>query len=105
LNYELWVAETDGRVAGFLVLSRPAPGECEILNLAVGPQCRRAGVATALLRVALHDFRGDVFLEVRESNAAARKFYKRLGFQELTVREKYYNTPLESAIVMKFHSC
>ena len=45
------------------------------------------------------------FLEVRESNRAARIFYKSMGFQEVNVRRDYYASPAESAIVMKFHSC
>jgi ribosomal protein S18 acetylase RimI-like enzyme len=48
---------------------------------------------------------GTVFLEVRESNKAARNLYLSLGFQELGRRPEYYETPLEPAIVMKFHSC
>jgi ribosomal-protein-alanine N-acetyltransferase len=46
-----------------------------------------------------------VFLEVRESNQAARIFYKSMGFQEVGIRKEYYQAPLEAAIVMKFHSC
>jgi len=46
-----------------------------------------------------------VFLEVRESNQAARIFYKSMGFQEVSTRREYYEFPSEAAIVMKFHSC
>jgi len=50
-------------------------------------------------------FRGSVFLEVRESNRVAQEFYKSLGFQHLNKRNGYYDSPPETAIVMKFHSC
>ncbi len=46
-----------------------------------------------------------MFLEVRESNIAARNLYKRLGFLEAGRRRDYYPAPPEDAIVMKFHSC
>jgi ribosomal-protein-alanine N-acetyltransferase len=46
-----------------------------------------------------------VFLEVRESNLGARAFYKALSFQEVNIRQDYYDQPSESAIVMVFHSC
>jgi len=105
LDYELWVATSEDVVAGFLVFRRVAPDECEILNLAVATEYRRKHVAEGLFHAALKQFRGAVFLEVRESNHVAREFYKYLGFQEVSVRVSYYTTPPESGIVMKFHSC
>jgi ribosomal-protein-alanine N-acetyltransferase len=90
---------------GFLVTRTLVAGEREILNLAVAPDFRRKGVARALLDRALEAFCGEVFLEVRESNGVAKKFYKSLGFKELSKRKGYYDNPPETAIVMKFHSC
>ena len=80
-------------------------GASEILNLAVAPAHRRQGVAHALVQSCLRDFQGEVFLEVRESNFVAKQFYKSLGFEEFIVRPRYYSSPDESGIVMKFHSC
>ena len=105
LRYDVQVAVRERRAAGFLVTRRTAEGEAEVLNLAVAPEFRRQGVARALVGAFLHGFRGDVFLEVRNSNSSARGFYKSLGFQELTLRQGYYELPPEAAIVMKFHSC
>jgi ribosomal-protein-alanine N-acetyltransferase len=104
LNYDLHVAVCDGRVAGFLAV-RAAAGEAEILNLAVAPTFRRRGLARALLGGFLQAFPGPVFLEVRESNTAARRTYQALGFTEVNIRGSYYASPPEAAIVMKFHSC
>jgi [ribosomal protein S18]-alanine N-acetyltransferase len=105
LAYDLLVAVQGMRVAGFVVARTLAPGEREILNLAVHPECRRQGMARALLKALLESFRGVVYLEVRPSNLAARRFYKSMGFQEVAVRPEYYDSPSESAIVMNFHSC
>jgi ribosomal-protein-alanine N-acetyltransferase len=104
LNYDLRVAVREDAVAGFLVVRKVA-GEAEILNLAVAPEWRRRGLARELLRTVLDEFQGPVFLEVRESNQAARSTYQALGFVEVTRRDSYYETPPEAAIVMKFHSC
>ncbi len=104
-QYDLRVAVVDGHVAGFLVGRTLAAGESEILNLAVAPERRRRGVARSLVKGWLTGINGDVFLEVRASNEAAQKFYKSLGFQVVTVRPEYYSSPVETAIVMKFHSC
>jgi ribosomal-protein-alanine N-acetyltransferase len=77
----------------------------EILNVAVDPPCRRRGVARSLIQQLLANYRGTVWLEVRQSNSAARQLYHALGFQVNSVRENYYNAPPDSAIVMKLHSC
>jgi ribosomal-protein-alanine N-acetyltransferase len=99
-GYEFLIAEAD-TVAGFLVWRHTAPDEIEILNLAVDPARRRMGVATALL-LALP--KASVFLEVRESNVAARRFYAQSGFAALGVRPRYYHDPVEGAIVMRLQS-
>jgi ribosomal-protein-alanine N-acetyltransferase len=103
-GYDLLVAVTDGRVSGFLAARSLGEGERELLNLAVLPAFRRQGIASGLMRAFLTDQNGAVFLEVRESNIAARKFYKSLGFQEVNKRSKYYSSPMESGIVMHYHS-
>lgn len=105
LQYDLRVAFTENRLAGFLVGRMLAPGEAEILNLAVAPDLRRHGIAAALVKSFLQDFPGAVFLEVRASNSGARQFYKYLHFQEISTRTQYYESPPDAAIVMKFHSC
>jgi ribosomal-protein-alanine N-acetyltransferase len=106
LHYDCTVAEVHGQIAGFLVSrqifpgSPSAPPEYEILNLAVAPTFRRAGLATQLLRFEVS--KNAVFLlEVRESNLAARTLYERLGFVEISKRSHYYDHPPETAIVMR----
>jgi ribosomal-protein-alanine N-acetyltransferase len=109
LGYRLWVLTEEGRIAGFLAARETAPGECELLNLAVAPAFRRRGVARRLVEELIKTLKTGieltVFLEVRESNEAARAMYKSMNFKEVSTRPKYYTFPPESAIVMKFHSC
>ena len=97
-------SETDGKLCGFLI-ARQAGDEAEILNLAVAPENRRAGMGTALLSAAIESLRargvGRVFLEVRESNAGAIAFYAKHGFSKSGRREDYYRDPRESAILMQ----
>lgn len=79
--------------------------ESEILNIAVDPEFRGRGVGGLLLDAALGavQARGAVavFLEVRESNKAARKLYKSRGFDELSRRRRYYRLPVEDALVLR----
>jgi len=105
MQYDLRVAIMAGRLAGFLVSRRVDEAESEILNLAVRPEWRRQGAARELIRSLAAEVRGELFLEVRESNEAARNLYKSMGFKEVNRRPEYYDFPPEAAIVMKFHSC
>jgi ribosomal-protein-alanine N-acetyltransferase len=98
-----WVAESEAGVVGLLV-ARVAADEMEILNLAVDPRWRRRGAGTALVEAALdHGLRAGaarVFLEVRESNGVARRFYQRQGFAVTGRRVRYYHQPEEDALIM-----
>jgi len=98
------VAVIHGEVSGFLVARAVDDQECDLLNLAVAPEHRRKGIGSGLVRALLDSRPGAVFLEVRESNQAARRLYKSLGFQEVRIRVQYYCSPPESGIVMKFFS-
>jgi ribosomal protein S18 acetylase RimI-like enzyme len=105
LLYACTIAEFEQRIVGFIVTQEvyrgveEDPGECEILNLAVVPVARGLGVATALLNHVIRPG-SHYFLEVRESNLAARNLYKKLGFSEVGSRPAYYDNPPETAIVM-----
>lgn len=89
-------------VAGFLV-ARQVSDECELENIVVTPAFRGQGVGSQLLDALFQHVREKngkaVFLEVRESNAAARKLYERSGFQESGRRRRYYSDPEEDALL------
>ncbi|NNG17340.1 MAG: ribosomal protein S18-alanine N-acetyltransferase [Gemmatimonadales bacterium] len=99
-----FVAESGTRVIAYAI-ARDAAGVAEILDLAVSPEFRRAGVATALLCKLIETLeRGgvrDIFLEVRESNRAARALYMAHGFSAAGRRPRYYRKPVEDAMLLK----
>ncbi len=103
LRFDCRIAELDGQIAGFLAARQTAPGEREILYVAVDPAYRRRGVARALIQYQLAS-KDACFLEVRESNATAISLYESVGFHAVGRRKNYYSDPLESAIVMRFFS-
>jgi ribosomal-protein-alanine N-acetyltransferase len=100
----VFVAVRGHEVVGY-VISRAAADEGEILNLAVAPAQQRQGVGRLLAQRALDDLaaRGarSVYLEVRESNAAARRLYEGLGFEAVARRPNYYRQPAEAALVLR----
>ena len=89
---------------GYLV-GRDVAGSGEILNLAVAPEHRRAGVARALLDQGLELLRlrgaEEAFLEVRASNQAAMALYGGAGFRTVGMRADYYRNPREDALVLR----
>ncbi|MGE3841900.1 MAG: ribosomal protein S18-alanine N-acetyltransferase [Vicinamibacterales bacterium] len=78
--------------------------EMHINNLAVLPEWRHQGAATSLLAHAFQQARraGAVraTLEVRASNAPARRLYGKVGFRESGVRKGYYTSPGEDAVIL-----
>jgi len=66
---------------------------------------RRQGIGASLLDAALAEGRRrgaqNMYLEVRESNSAARRLYASRGFEELGRRRGYYKRPVEDAIVLR----
>ena len=78
--------------------------EGAVTNIAVHPDVRRRGfgrlVTEALLAAAVERGVRTVFLEVRESNAAAISLYEALGFRACGIRKGFYRHPVESAIQM-----
>lgn len=79
--------------------------ELHVNNLAVDRRWRRRGIGGALLEAALEQGRlrcaRCAFLEVRASNVAARTLYLRHGFESATIRKRYYDRPIEDAVIMK----
>jgi ribosomal protein S18 acetylase RimI-like enzyme len=104
LAFECRVAIVEGRIAGFVVSRQIADQEREILNVAIHPDFRRLRVASQLLQTEITSHTGAHFLEVRESNIAARRLYERLGFQVVGARPEYYENPIETGIVMRIFS-
>ena len=71
-----------------------AVGTADILNIGIDPDFKRQGHGTALLNHLIGELRkrkiGEIFLEVRAGNKSAIQFYKKQGFEEISVRENYY---------------
>ena len=98
------VIEEKSTVLGFLV-ARVLNEEWELENIVIADQVQRHGLATRLLgelgKLAGKRGVNSIFLEVRESNRAARSLYKNCGFTEMGHRKRYYRDPDEDAILYR----
>jgi len=99
------IIEERGAIRGFAI-GHALDQECEIENLVVAADARRRGWGSKLLQSLIDEAqRGGVtafFLEVRESNLAARALYNRAGFVENGRRKQYYREPEEDGILLTF---
>jgi len=98
-----WVATDQCRIIGYACCGLDS-NQCHVTNLAVASDCRRKSVAKRLMDCILTLARERecelVYLEVRISNEAARRFYETLGFETVDRRIRYYEHPVEDALIM-----
>lgn len=78
--------------------------EVHLANVAVAPPWRGRGIAQRLLDELEEEGRRRgarlVTLEVRRSNDAARRLYRKNGFSTVEIRRRYYRNNREDALVM-----
>ncbi len=107
-GYLAWVRRDAHQQLLAYCIAQPGFEETHLLNLTVAPDAQRRGHGRALL-LALAAWarrRGDamLWLEVRQSNAAARALYQATGFAEVGLRRGYYpdrGLQREDAVVMR----
>lgn len=81
------------------LLTQQVGDETEIIDIAVSPDARGYGLATALIEH-LKQQTLSVFLEVNATNTPALSLYKKMGFKQISVRKQYYDNK-DDALVMK----
>ncbi len=97
------VAEEGGEIAGYCgVLTALDQGD--VLNVGVRPERQRQGIGRRLVSALIKnmDEKGvaSLYLEVRVSNRAAIDLYEASGFEQVGLREGYYEAPREDAVLM-----
>jgi len=94
-------AVEDGQILGYVICARYDEA-LHVMNIAVDPDHRRAGVASMLLDsvIARAGEDANYTLEVRVSNAGAIALYERYGFHGVGTRRRYYADNGEDAIIM-----
>ena len=102
-GYCSFLAKEETEVIGYIGM-KVVLDEADITNVAVLPAYRKKGIARKLLQQLLDEARQQgiysIYLEVRDSNAAAITLYKHAGFKEVGQRKNYYDNPREDARLM-----
>jgi [ribosomal protein S18]-alanine N-acetyltransferase len=79
--------------------------DAEIYNIAVTEQNQRQGCGQLLFDEFVAECSkkqvAGIWLEVRESNQKAIKFYEKNGFEHVQTRPSFYNDPREHALIMR----
>lgn len=87
------------------VLAPRGAKEADIQTIAVAEGARRGGLGRTLILTLVNEARTrgatEVFLEVRADNPGAQALYRSLGFEDLAVRQNYYQPDSVDAIVMR----
>lgn len=97
---------TNENPAEITIENKITAGEAEIYNIAVHDAFRGKGIGGNLLealfyRLAHRHNNVCVWLEVRESNAAAIGFYEKNKFEIYRTRRNFYADPSENALIMR----
>ena len=75
-------------------------GVLDIMNLFVNEEDRRKGIATELMNKMIQEENySRIMLEVNENNDSAIRLYNKLGFKEISLRDRYYGE--DTAIIME----
>jgi len=99
------VAETDGKIVGFVVIDRDRQGQGHVITIDVLPEARRSGLGSQLMTAAEERLRAlgcsTVFLEAAVDNAAALAFYKRHGYSVVQTIPRYYLDSIDALVLVK----
>ena len=107
----LRLVDEENTIIGFVVGRIILGGEietrldAEIYNIAVSEHNQHKGCGQQLFEAFVVKCRenraANIWLEVRESNQKAIKFYEKNGFERVQTRPSFYSNPREDALVMR----
>ncbi len=102
---EMYVLMEDGRAVCEAVVREGSDGECELMNLATREDAQGRGHASRLVR-----FLGEKYSERCRSmlvgtSEDGRGFYRKLGFEDAFVRERFFIDNYETEIIENGRRC
>ena len=104
-NEEMVSSSIQGTYDHVKIIYSAVCDSADLLRVAVDAGSRRRGIGFKLMEAMIDDCKDrnvqSIFLEVRESNAAAIAMYEQFGFIKISTRKKYYDSPVEDGLVMQ----
>lgn len=104
-NTNVAVVHEQGRVVGFGIMSY-TDEDAHLLLLAVRPQRRRGGIASAIVlwleEAARAAGAARIRVEVRQQNPAARCFYCEHGYHERAIKKQMYSGVVDGILLEKW---
>ena len=100
LLYPYFVAEVNGKFAGFVILRKINSNTGEVYLIAVSKECRGKGIGNKLLEEALNRFKKNGISKciswVRLSNEVAKRMYLKAGFrsEDETIKKRIFGEDL-----------
>ena len=102
-SFTLVATDDKEKLQGFLVAHCGPAGH--VITIDVGPDARRSGVGSLLLRTAENRMRASgcraVGLETAVDNIAALSFYKRHGYDVVRTWPRYYSNGVDALVLKK----
>ena len=103
---KVYVSELEGRACGFVSVEfREWNRLGQLQGLAVDPNLKRQGIASALVRHAEEFVRGrggrGVYVDTPATNQAAQGFYRVLGYEHAYTMPEYYDEGLDGVTYLK----
>ena len=94
LNSKYLVAKYLGEIVGFAGI-KIIDSEAEVMNIVTRKDKRNLGIGSLLLEKLILAYKdlglNEIYLEVSSENCVAISLYRKVGFDEIGARKKYYN--------------
>lgn len=95
-QYKFWIKEENKKMTSYLI-ALDNIDSYDILKIAIKIEYRGKGIGEKFIEKITDK---NIFLEVRESNLRAIKFYEKNNFIKISERKNYYKDNSENAIIM-----
>ena len=102
---EMYVLMEEGRAVCEAVVREGNGGECELMNLATREDAQGRGHASRMVRFLMEEYSAHCRSMLVGTSEDGRGFYRRLGFEDAFVRERFFVDNYEHEIIENGRRC
>ncbi|MEG2310658.1 MAG: ribosomal protein S18-alanine N-acetyltransferase [Clostridia bacterium] len=100
--YTFYIARYKSIIVGYIVITTVID-TMDIVNITVKKEYQNNGIGTKLINFIINIAKEKqvikILLEVRKNNNIAQKLYEKCNFKIIGIRNKYYSTPPDDALI------